>query len=60
MKYLEQVNTQTECRLITSWGEEKVRNGKQQLKGNGVSFCDDENVLEVDRGGIFFLEVVFA
>ena len=51
--------TETECRLIITSGEEKVGNGKQQLKGNGVSFCDDENVLEVDRD-IFFLEVVFA
>ena len=51
--------TETECRLIIIRGEETVGNGKQQLKGNGVSFCDDENVLEVDRG-ILFLEVVFA
>ena len=51
--------TETECRLIITRGEETVGNGKQQLNGNGVSFCDDENVLEVDRG-ILFLEVVFA
>ena len=44
--------TETECRLIITRGEEKVGNGQQQLKG--VSFCDDENVLEVGRGGFFF------
>lgn len=40
---------ETEHRLVVAWGWGKEK-GEVTGKGHGVSFCGDENVLELDRG----------